>query len=699
MKKLKTLLSIALAAIMLLSVPAATEAMPKLKDEIALSAGAANRDETHIWDRCGENSFWSYEKATGEFRIYGTGEADPYNVDYQISFADIKSLVIEDGITDVEKLTFELDNIESLYIGKDLTISPDVMLKWLNTNIIKTIVVSPENPLYDSRNNCNAIMETATNRLLLACPATVIPEDTEIIDANAFNWGGVYGDLIIPEGVKKIETSDDRINEPFINRVYISSTVTEIGYGTSFSYAKEIVVSPENPVYDSRNNCNAIIETATDTLISGCGATVIPEDIKVIAPRAYREYHGVTDIVIPDSVVEIGDEAIPGSYGLRSIKFSKNLKRIGSDNFIFSYALKELDLPDSLEYIGENCFEFLVGIERIHLPENLESYSSFCFSGIYGLTQLTLPEKLTSLAFYDEDSTEEIKRRFSSSAITDLTVLSKDLDLTDTGFGLTLSEEYYYDYLEYSNQLIKVYEKFGIGITSAYYDFSYNNINEFDEIINAVENSFEDEMDSLNAFEDELEEKYKNIPEEYKNGNFSAIKDSLVQIPGFMLHCYSDSKAHEYAIEYGLDHELLDGCDTACGKHTNVYNNDYIAPTCTENGYRGGSLCLDCEIIFEAPEVIAPKGHSVVNVPEIPATCTDGGVTAYSYCSTCRKFFSEPQTITPTGHSDSNNDGICDVCGEETGESFETISFIERVRRYLTSIIDRIVALFRRLFG
>ena len=42
---------------------------------------------------------------------------------------------------------------------------------------LEKIVVSPENPYFDSRENCNAIIETAGNRLLVACGKSVIPED------------------------------------------------------------------------------------------------------------------------------------------------------------------------------------------------------------------------------------------------------------------------------------------------------------------------------------------------------------------------------------------------------------------------------------------------------------------------------------------------------------------------------------------
>ena len=70
-----------------------------------------------------------------------------------------------------------------------------------------------------------------------------------------------------------------------------------------------ITVAEGNTVYDSRDNCNAVIETATNTLVAGCPATTIPDSVTAIGPRAFATCIGMTEITIPASVTAIDDTA------------------------------------------------------------------------------------------------------------------------------------------------------------------------------------------------------------------------------------------------------------------------------------------------------------------------------------------------------------------------------------------------------
>ena len=69
------------------------------------------------------------------------------------------------------------------------------------------------------------------------------------------------------------------------------------------------MVDEGNSVYDSRNNCNAIIETSTTTLILGCTTTNIPNSVESIGESAFSGCSGLTSVTIPNSVTSIGDRA------------------------------------------------------------------------------------------------------------------------------------------------------------------------------------------------------------------------------------------------------------------------------------------------------------------------------------------------------------------------------------------------------
>ena len=140
--------------------------------------------------------------------------------------------------------------------------------------------------------------------------------------------------VTIPNSVVTMERSvfDDCSN---LTSVSIPGSVTSIGVRlfTSCKKLTSVTVASDNPVYDSRNNCNAIIETATNTLIVGSIASVIPESVVTIGPRAFEEIGGMVNVVIPEGVTGIEELA-----------------------FVDCSALKEVTLPSTLTSISMNAF-------------------------------------------------------------------------------------------------------------------------------------------------------------------------------------------------------------------------------------------------------------------------------------------------------------------------------------------------------
>ena len=99
-----------------------------------------------------------------------------------------------------------------------------------------------------------------------------------------------------------------------------------------------IVVDKDNKVFDSRDNCNAIIETATNKLVAGCKNTIIPNGTTSIGQRAFYGCTDLTSINIPSSVVSILYEAFDECTNLVSVTFrdSCNLQYIASvDGSVF----------------------------------------------------------------------------------------------------------------------------------------------------------------------------------------------------------------------------------------------------------------------------------------------------------------------------------------------------------------------------
>ncbi len=198
-------------------------------------------------------------------------------------------------------------------------------------NDLATITVSLENEIYDSRNNCNAIIHTGTNTLIAGCKNTVIPND--IVSIGEFAFRGVTGlnEITIPHSVASIERF------AFIGcnlaSLIIPSSVTSItDYTFSGDTMTSIVVEDDNPVYDSREGCNAIIETATNTLVLGCQTTRIPSSIKKIGHYSFISVKTLTELVIPEGVSSVGSDAFAYS-SLTMISLPKTLGTIGNYAF------------------------------------------------------------------------------------------------------------------------------------------------------------------------------------------------------------------------------------------------------------------------------------------------------------------------------------------------------------------------------
>ena len=141
------------------------------------------------------------------------------------------------------------------------------------------------------------------------------------IGSSAFNRCSGLKSLTIPNSVTSIGSyAFNRCSG--LTSVTIPNSVTSIGSSAfgSCSGLTSIKVESGNSVYDSRENCNAIIETATNTLISGCNNTIIPKSVTSIGYGAFQYCSGLTSVTIPKSVTSIGEGAFYYCTGLTSIK-------------------------------------------------------------------------------------------------------------------------------------------------------------------------------------------------------------------------------------------------------------------------------------------------------------------------------------------------------------------------------------------
>ena len=198
----------------------------------------------------------------------------------------------------------------------------------------------------------------------------------------------------IPDAVTTVE-KEAFYSCDSINSLHIGASLEEIGEDAFLTFPwrnlTAITVSSSNPNYDSRDNCNAIIETATNKLYKGCMNTVIPESVTTIGKDAFISCGMYGTFNIPDAVQTIEDYAFFGCRTLDHIKLSEdnNLASIGMWAFRDCEDLKDVLYLNSIDFIGFGAFQGCSKIPGIFFGSILRKIEAQAFLGCYNLQHVT----------------------------------------------------------------------------------------------------------------------------------------------------------------------------------------------------------------------------------------------------------------------------------------------------------------------
>jgi len=317
---------------------------------------------------------------------------------------------------------------------------------------LESIVVDSANQTYDSRNNCNAIIQKSNNRLILGSLNTTVPSTVISIGANAFEYFSTLTSIKFENNSQLTTIGDSAfIHCAKLVSIDIPDSVTSIG---------------DNLFYFCTNLANVKMSSRITSIPKGtfqsCEKLInitIPKSVTSIGSYAFSSCRSLTNITIPDSVTSLGSSAFSSCSGLTSVTISEGLISLGSSAFYYCSKLTSITIPKCVTTIESQAFYNCSGLTSITFADNsqLTTIGQYAFSSCSKLTSITIPvsvyrissyafqscTKLTDIIF--EDTTTWYKT--SSSSYTN----GEMVEVTDTKQNATWlkSTSNYYNYYWY----------------------------------------------------------------------------------------------------------------------------------------------------------------------------------------------------------------------------------------------------------
>lgn len=322
----------------------------------------------------------------------------------------LKTLTIGSGVTSIEWGAFKgCINLKTVVsnIKKPFEISN--MVFWGVPSDAELIVPKGTKAAYQSTIGWNVFSKITEKDLLFEVNGIWYQEGN---NNSVFVTKGeteYKGDIIIPErvtyngkicyvtGINQLAFENCR----GLSSVTIPNSVTSIG-NHAFKDCiglTSLRVDKNSQQYDSRNNCNAIIETKSNTLIVGCKSTTIPNGVTSIGRYAFDGCSGLKSITIPNSVTSIESCTFINCSGLTSVTLPNSVTTVGTNVFQGCSGLTSVTLPNSLTSIGASVFQGCSGLTSITLPNSLTSIEANVFQGCSGLVSVIIPKSVTFIGF------------------------------------------------------------------------------------------------------------------------------------------------------------------------------------------------------------------------------------------------------------------------------------------------------------
>ena len=396
------------------------------------------------WDSNGDNSL-SYPEAAQvsslNLAFNGTGIS---------TFDELQYFT---GLATLNRYEFQnCNSLERITVPRSVNlIQPSI---FQGCNSLRHITVDPDNPTFDSRDNCNAIIETATNKLVAGCKSTIIPEGVTAIGEGALE-NLPMSTLTLPTTLQTIESYGihliDGLESLTVNAVTPPTITEHFLYGTPRTIPVIVPVESLAAYYNYNNTgqpwggftniiadgnisfvdpaVKAICVTQWDTDSDGelsyaeaaAVTTLNPSGLfngnvffynteitsfneleyftglTSIEPYAFYGCNNLTSVTLPHGVTSIGNSAFYNCSGLTSVTIGNSVTSIGDSAFNHCTSLTSVTIGNSVTSIGSYAFGSCSGLTSVTIPDSVTSIGSTAFYNCSGLTSVTIGDSVTSI--------------------------------------------------------------------------------------------------------------------------------------------------------------------------------------------------------------------------------------------------------------------------------------------------------------
>ena len=477
-----------------------------------------------------------------------------------------------------------------------------------------------------------------------------IPDSVTNIGAYAFTECDNLKRLVVPKSVKTLGT--DNTVEPHTNDNPVFDTgCTIICRPWSAAYTYVVFTNNVEYYYEDEENKELRFaykdiddDTVEITEYIGDGTTVaIPSTIyekKVISigKKAFYFCSSLESVTIPDGVTKIGDDAFANCFNLKSITIPNSVTSIGYRAFDSCSSLESITIPDSVTSIETCAFRACRSLKSVTIPSSITNYGDAIFINCDGLESVTLLEgmkKIPKQMFADCFSLKKVTIPNSVARI-DNSAFSNCRGLTN----ITIPDGVR-----------------GIGRYAFFGCEKLANLTIPSSVEGIEECAFLD-CKSLKSVTFSKTEFYYYIDDNafgyYEDEDYNLVKDD-----DFVVKCYKDSLAEEYAKENGLKIEYLGvthvkakkaTCTTAGNIEYWKYDNKYYTdkgltkeitksktvipmtghqwgePTWTWDGVKSATAKFVCENNSKHVETV----DATITSKTTKATCEKDGKTVYT---------------------------------------------------------------------